>query len=427
MKNGILNVKIENFKKIENLEVELNGSSAFLMGDNEVGKSSFLQAVFSLLSNGELPEKTITTGKEKGSIITTIQVDGKKYKVTRTFTQANQKGYFQIESEDGMKSKELSFLEKLVGNIAFNPFEFADLAKTAEGRRKQVKLIRQLLPKEANEKIDKIDSWYKQKFEERAELNREIKLLNTQLEQIQVTPADLSTYSKEVSIEETAKALTDANETNNKIKDLEAVIEKNEKDLNLNLTRIEDYKKVIKSMEDKNKELEKENKTKALELGKIDPVPVKDIEDKLKTASDHNKKHETVKQYNEKSETYNTKKTKSEDLSVKLSKCVIKKADIVFKAKLPVEGLTFDEDGIYLNGLPVDENQISTSQIVDLGIKISVAINPALKVLRIPRGESLGTAKLKAIQDFVKENNYQVFIEKVDASFDKLTIRIFEE
>lgn len=50
-------VKIKNFKNIEELEIDLHGKSVFLIGENELNKSSIIQAIWIALCNVGKPKK----------------------------------------------------------------------------------------------------------------------------------------------------------------------------------------------------------------------------------------------------------------------------------------------------------------------------------------------------------------------------------
>ena len=49
-------VEIKNFKSIEDLNIDLNGKSVYLVGRNRTGKSSLIQAIYSALWGQEIPE-----------------------------------------------------------------------------------------------------------------------------------------------------------------------------------------------------------------------------------------------------------------------------------------------------------------------------------------------------------------------------------
>jgi Predicted ATPase len=68
MSTKINRIKIQNFKLIKSFDKEVLGKDVFITGKNEVGKSSFIQAVWSVLDPKNLPPKPVTTGAKKGLI-----------------------------------------------------------------------------------------------------------------------------------------------------------------------------------------------------------------------------------------------------------------------------------------------------------------------------------------------------------------------
>jgi hypothetical protein len=103
------------------------------------------------------------------------------------------------------------------------------------------------------------------------------------------------------------------------------------------------------------------------------------------------------------------------------------RANLIANSKLPIEGLTFTEDGLELNGVPFVAGKVSDSQIMEVAAKLIIASNPTVKVFRIARGESLGEKRLQSIIDIAKKNGFQGFIEEVRRGQDDLTIEEYTE
>jgi hypothetical protein len=89
-----------------------------------------------------------------------------------------------------------------------------------------------------------------------------------------------------------------------------------------------------------------------------------------------------------------------------------------------VDGLSFDFDGLIYNGVPVTPTNLSTSEIMELGVKIKMHANKELGILFIERAESLGTKRLESIYNMAKENGWQVIMEQVDRGKEELEIMI---
>jgi len=416
MENGIVRVKIENFKKIENLETVLDGRSVFLVGDNEVGKSTFLQAVFGTIANENFATHPITEGKDKAEIEVEFMVGGKKYTAYKKFTEKNLKGYFEVKSEDGMTSTNKGFMEQLVGDISFNPFSFVNLGDTVPGMRKQVEIIRGFLSDEDNDYIDTLDESLDVLREERKIVNKNIVNDTTLIRSFEKEfkgEKDIDIYEEKIDVRQLVVEINEIKDSNYKIRDAMGLHERSinregelHREIELLREQIADTKKII-------------------EDGEIESV--ENLENKLSNSSDHNALCDSLLSMNNLKNRVNRSESKQKSLESKIEVKVEEREKLIEDSKLPINGLTWDKEGIKLNGLPLDQDQLSTSEIMfDIGVKLAMARNPKLKILKIPRGESLGSARIKDLKSIVKNKGYQVFVEKVDSSVAELKIQFFE-
>ena len=111
----------------------------------------------------------------------------------------------------------------------------------------------------------------------------------------------------------------------------------------------------------------------------------------------------------------------------RIENLAFERADLVKKSKLPVEGLTFTEDGLELNGVPFIPGKVSDSQTMEVAAKLVIASNPTVKVFRIARGESLGAKRLRTIVDIARKNGFQGFIEQVQRGQDEMRVEEYTE
>ena len=103
------------------------------------------------------------------------------------------------------------------------------------------------------------------------------------------------------------------------------------------------------------------------------------------------------------------------------------RAALIAKAELPIDGLTFTDDGLELNGVPFVPGKISDSQAMEIAAKLVIASNPKVKVFRIARGESLGAKRLQTIIDIAKRNGFQGFIEQVQRGQSEMLVEEYNE
>jgi len=90
------------------------------------------------------------------------------------------------------------------------------------------------------------------------------------------------------------------------------------------------------------------------------------------------------------------------------------KADAIARAKLPVDGLGFGDGAVTYNGIPLEQS--SSAEQLRVSLSIAMAANPKLRVIRIQDGSLLDDDSLTAIAKAAEENDYQVWIERVDTS-----------
>ena len=59
------------------------------------------------------------------------------------------------------------------------------------------------------------------------------------------------------------------------------------------------------------------------------------------------------------------------------------------------------------------ENQISKAKLIEIGLKISMALNPKLRIMRIKDGSLFDSEMLEIVRNACKRNDYQLLLEKV--------------
>ena len=142
-------------------------------------------------------------------------------------------------------------------------------------------------------------------------------------------------------------------------------------------------------------------------------IPTEKLLETLTTAEQHNKKISEAKRIIENTEKVNAKRKEYESLTAEIENIDDAKKQILAYAKMPIEGLTIDDEGVLFNGIPF--LQLSTSEKLKVSMSIAVAMNPKLKVIRILDGSLLDEDNLKVISEIAKDNDFQVWIECVSS------------
>lgn len=477
----IKRLELVNFQVISEFNADFEGNVYFITGDNELGKSTVLKAIGALLTGAR--DAVLKNGENKGFARMVIGDDGEEYKVELRYTKSNPRGTLSItQNSSGMRSDNVSMLQKIFGYTDFDAVEFSRWSETAEGRRKQIEVVKSLLPEKVRKRIAEIDSEIIDLKDKRLFSNRELKQYNALCAEAEnnlssgdvekfTVPKDITTLMQEQQVAaqliEKAKTVRASREQRiiqlsaiperikqvdedylNKIGNIKsrliearkayeeklALAEKAYKEAQDMLT--EDSKQVetdkanqLKSIEEERVDLErrKANADKWLEEYEKDNPEKLDTAERLKAAEEYNKKCRIVSEYKEKVRLRDSVAKDVDAMEKRLEKLASERENLISDSKLPIPGLSFTNEGLELNGVPFIAGKVSDSQIMEVAAKLIIASNPTVKVFRIARGESLGQNRLQAIINIAKENGFQGFIEEVKRGQDELIIEEYTE
>lgn len=477
----IKRLELVNFQVISEFNADFEGNVYFITGDNELGKSTVLKAIGALLTGAR--DAVLKNGENKGFARMVIGDDGEEYKVELRYTKSNPRGTLSItQKSNGMRSDNVSMLQKILGYTDFDAVEFSRWSETAEGRRKQIEVVKSLLPEKVRKRIAEIDSEVIDLKDKRLFSNRELKQYNALCAEAEnnlssgdvekfTVPKDITTLMQEQQVAaqliEKAKTVRASREQRiiqlsaiperikqvdedylNKIGNIKsrliearkayeeklALAEKAYKEAQDMLT--EDSKQVetdkanqLKSIEEERVDLErrKANADKWLEEYEKDNPEKLDTAERLKAAEEYNKKCRIVSEYKEKVRLRDSVAKDVDAMEKRLEKLASERENLISDSKLPISGLSFTNEGLELNGVPFISGKVSDSQIMEVAAKLIIASNPTVKVFRIARGESLGQNRLQAIINIAKENGFQGFIEEVKRGQNELIIEEYTE
>jgi hypothetical protein len=91
-----------------------------------------------------------------------------------------------------------------------------------------------------------------------------------------------------------------------------------------------------------------------------------------------------------------------------------KKREALANAQMPVEGLGFSEEGVFFKGLPLEN--LGEAEQIRVALGLAMASNPKLRAVPIAHGESMDDESLALIDQMAEENDFQIFMAKVDSS-----------
>jgi len=406
----IISLAVSNIMKITAATIVPRTEVVVLQGDNMAGKTSILNSIIYAFSGDRaLPEMPLKKGSKKGEIV--VKLDGDKalgispFTITRSIT--DKKACVKIEPESVTAGETpRSFLDKLIGSISFDPLKFIN-----EDSKRQRKTLLTLIGIDP----DEWDAKEKVAFDKRTEIGRELKVAEAKI-------ANAVTYditeTEEIKVSDLAEklqksiaynqSLTDRAKVNEALK-LSAIsnketIERLRKQVELLNLQIADLEATVNIQRDQYK-AEKDDLALCfpddvnminLEIQSIESANAK-IRHNNQVASDTASRDEIMSRYN--------------DLDTKLASIRADRLKLIQEATMPVPGLSFDEDGILYNDIPLQ--QCSDGAKLMIGVAISMALNPTMRVIQIKDGSLLGPKNMEILKQLVKEKEYQLWIERV--------------
>ena len=463
----IKRLELSNFQVIEKFEGQFNGNVYFVTGDNELGKSTLLKAIGILLT-GERDE-VLRNGTEKGFAKMVVGDEGEEFDVELRFTEKNPRGTLTIKQKSsGLQTDNVTMLQRIFGYQDFDAVEFSRWSETAEGRRKQIAVVKSLLPTETVNRIDDIDAKVYDLKAERAGVNRDVKTFDALMREAgKDLPDNIEDYTQTIDIaplvekqKENAALVEKAQYIRNtkamredELKNIDGRIEKAKSDYNQSLTDLDDkeakakkaYEDAIKAAEDERAYAKRtleynlnkiEEDRKAIQerldncnnwLDDYNARPEDNTDKELKEAEKHNAIVADVKVYVGKKKLYDDAVAKSKEMDAKIDALLQERTEVIRKSELPIEGLSFTEDGLTLNGIPFADGHVSDSQKMEVACRLIIASNPRIKVFTIARGESLGAKRLQTIIDIAKKYGYQGFLENVVRGQEEMRVEEYTE
>jgi DNA repair exonuclease SbcCD ATPase subunit len=417
----VLGLIAENVKGLKAVEIVPDGTLQIVAGANGQGKSSVMDSIW-LAIGGSAAVKGSNTSKpvRDGADGALARIDLGDIIVTRKWN-AEGKSTLKVESKEGATFKSpQSMLDDLVGKLSFDPLSFSNLDD-----KKQLETLMNMveLPKDPAE----IDREKKRIFDERTLVNREVKNLKSQLEaysgfDFSDVPDDEVKSTDIIKEMQTAQAVI--NENNEKRKEFSRMGDEyriigNEIELhNEEIKQLEEKLNTLKKIRDEKNTRKEDIAQEGAELQEhvrnlVDP-DLNEFHEKLNQVEEVNDKVRNKKKRHYLEKLYNQTVTEAEGLTFKLEDLESEKQKMIQNAKFPIEGLSFDENGVLYKGVPF--KQCSSAERLRVSMSMAMSLNPGLRVIRIMDGSLLDSKSLDIIREMAADKDFQVFCEMVDES-----------
>lgn len=402
----IIKLSAENVKRLRAVEITPDGNTVIIAGRNAQGKSSVLDAIWMALAGGSGSKETsrpIRDGEEKAS----VTLDLGDLIVTRRWTQ---KGttleVTAAEPEDGgighttgrvKYSSPQAVLDGLIGRLSFDPLAFAQ--QDAKGQLAMLLSVVDLPFDPAT-----LDGQRAAVYSERTDVNREVKRLEAQVAGLPEAVPGAPT--EEVSAAELMEELQAASAAQRS----RDVVAMRHQDAMRDLEKID--QEILELQQKRNTTVELTAALYAQYNQLPEPPDQEQIRARISSVDETNTAVRASRERTDLETELDLAKASSDTLTAQLEEIDRSKAEAIAAAKMPLEGLSFDADGVLYNGVPF--SQSSAAERLRVGIAMAMALNPTIRVIRITDGSLLDSENLALIEQMAGEHDFQVWIERVD-------------
>ena len=408
MSSRIIQLNVRNFMGVEAVQIEPDGNLVVLNGSNASGKTTILTAIWALLASKaglKNIDEPVRHGQKTAVIEGVIEMgDGETLRITRSFTAAGGMN-IKVMAGDGsmaVRSPETA-LKKLFTSISFDPLAFSKMKG-----KEQVEVYLRAVDTELD--LDELNVKRAEIFDQRTEINREVTAATATLQGLAESTA--SADDEEVSGASILAEQQAAQEQIEKRWRYNESLNAKLREFDQNTARVTELRRLLEEAEEDQASNESEIGVIQAEIAKLPPDPnLTGFAERLTAIEETNRQIRLAKQRRALEESATANETEARKLTDALDKIDADKRAVIAKVPQIVPGLTFDEEGMIFNGVPLA--QASGSERLLVSCQMGIALNPEVRVMTVQDGPLLDEASMKLLNDIADEHDFQVFVERV--------------
>lgn len=405
----IVRLQSTNIKRLKAIDITPNSNVVTVAGKNDNGKSSTLDSItYCLAGKDAICEQPIREGQSKAEILCDLGDIIAVRKFTRSGTNVT------VTAKDGtpLKSPQ-AVLDSLWNKVTFDPSSFIKMQP-----KDQMDALRRLVGLD----FTKLEADKAKAYNERRDVNRSLEVSKAKLsafteehglpeEEVKVSDlmAELEAIQKRNAAQDVVKSRLEA--AKNDAASKQRLVD----NISLEIANIEAMlakKKAEQSQlisaADKAKLREEEVAKEVAALVYEDEAPVKE---RISQADDLNARIRSNNRRKELAKEVADLEAKSESLTNSIEDLEAEKRTQLANAKFPLQGLSFNDAGVLLNGVPFEQG--STARKLQAAVAIGLALNPKLRVVLIREGNDLDDDSLALLREMADKQDFQVWIEQV--------------
>lgn len=401
---------VENYKILKAVAITPDGTFNLIEGQNGQGKTSLLETIKIAVRGGAaIPDMPITKGETKCVIETDFGRAGKvEVTIRRTITKKGET--ISITTPAGpVTSTPQKFINDLfgMGDLSFDPLAFMRMKESEQFQK---------LMEALGFDPTAIDNDKKKITNERLLVGREVKRIEGAIKSTERPTVKATDETIDLTaIREKGRALLAQHEAlvdlRTKYHECDAVVGARQDDIDRINGEIEAMKVKLQSARDAREQAVAARTKLSQQLENTDLPPLDSLQSELEAAQQHNAAVVAAQKYEEMRTELRAAEKQYNDFTAQLEKLDAQKAAAIKKANLPIEGLTFAENELFLNEVPL--KQCSASEQLKISFEIAAALTKGAKMVLIEDGSLLDDNGKAYIQKRSGELGLQVYMEAV--------------
>jgi energy-coupling factor transporter ATP-binding protein EcfA2 len=387
----VVELRAENIKILKVVRICPDGNVVVIGGENAQGKTTVLDCLLMAMGGAKaIPDEPLRRGQDSGGIFLDLGELSVEVIIDKKLIKAsNPKGIkLVVRNADGkVQGAPQSILDKLYNTVAFNPLDFA-----SQDKAKQTAILKRLVGLDLTD----LDAERNTAYEKRTGVGR----VRADAEaRVCTFPASCATApDEEVSVADLMAEKEAADRSNNALavlaRDFEACDAK--------------VKRLTLELEDAKME---RGASEAMLKAHRPAVDTTSLVEKIKGAEDVNRAVRAKKDRAKAVEAFKAKDREYAKLTDRIAELDAEKEKRMAAVDWPIPGLGFGEDGITFNDLPFE--QASSAERLKVSLAIGMALNPRLRVLRVPDASLLDKKSMQIIRETAAAENFQMWLERV--------------
>jgi len=408
----LISLDVENVMRVEavHLDFDPKGGLTVIGGKNGAGKTSTLKALeFAFRGGRAICEEPLRKGAKRGHVIVELE----DMTVTREFKPKG-RSTIKVAAKNGATfPSPQAMLDKLVGHFGFNPLEFLTYPP-----RKQAETLRELLGLD----FSKLDADRAELYENRRNTGRDRDQLKGQLDGMTHhadAPAEEVSISELVAERDRRRAVNGDNQAErHELEKYSRLILDQSEFIKSKAREVEEAKEALANAEEALAQAVKHRaKIVAVEKAQAEKVQALQDED-VDEVTERINSAETVNQQVRENQAranvanrLNHATGEYNQLTAKIERIDAEKERMLAEAQFPIEGLSFADEGVLLNGLPFE--QAGDAEKLQVSVAMGLAMNKGLKLLLVDGGERLDSDGLKLVERMAREAGAYVLMSRV--------------